>query len=183
MWPDQVDVLFNGRESTIARDLKMNLKSLAENSSLSASEYGLIALAVASAKKLGSLREIAITELLAEKVAHETLNEAIEAPGIMGLLNTYYKFKKFMKTSNPAAESDYGPAKLRMQSLASPKMGKETFELVSLALSLVNGCEQCVVAHEEALRKLNVPADKIHDVIRLTASLFGATQLLQNTPS
>jgi alkyl hydroperoxide reductase subunit D len=152
---------------------------LSENSSLSPSEYGLILLAISAAKHHGGIREVALAELQsASDVTPEIVVEATESAGIMGQLNTYYKFKKFIKDSNPAVEADYGPAKLRMQSLANPKMGKERFEMLSFAVSLVNGCEQCVVSHEEALRKLGVSADKIHDIVRLTASTFGAVSLL-----
>jgi len=183
MWSEQIEKLFANRETTIARDLKMNLKTLSEGSTLNPDEYGLVVLAIAAAKGHNGLRELALAELKRDVFANQNgqgddiILEAIEAVGIMGLLNTYYKFKKFIKDSNPQVEADYGPAKLRMQSLANPKMGKERFELLALAISLVNGCEQCVVSHEEALRKLGVSPDKIHDVVRLTASVFGAIQI------
>jgi len=40
-----------------------------------------------------------------------------------------------------------------MTVMGNPIMGKEFFELMSLGISSLNGCELCVNAHEESLIK------------------------------
>ena len=45
------------------------------------------------------------------------------------------------------------PVRIRMQIMGKPVPGKEFFELLSLAVSAINGCEMCVNAHEDSLIK------------------------------
>jgi alkyl hydroperoxide reductase subunit D len=56
-------------------------------------------------------------------------------------------------------------------------MGKENFELLALVVSAVNGCETCVTSHEKVLRKSRVLPGKIHDAIRLAATIKGLSKL------
>lgn len=174
---DKIDMLFKDKETTIAKDLKMNLKNLIDSSSLTQEEALLNILAVARAKNNSSLQEIATSELeKSEEVTPESIQEALEIPGIMGMMNTYYKFRHFAKNADKSNEESYGPAKLRMMSLGKPQMGKERFEMLAFSISLLNGCEQCVNAHEAALKKAGVSQDKIHDLARLTSVTFATTQ-------
>ena len=46
------------------------------------------------------------------------------------------------------------PGKIKMNIMMKPVLGKEFFELMSLAVSAVNGCEMCVNAHENSLKQL-----------------------------
>ena len=62
-----------------------------------------------------------------------------------------------------------------MQLMVKPIISKEFFELMSLAISAVNGCEMCVNAHEDSLIKLNTKEERIFDAVRL-ASLVTATR-------
>ena len=175
---DKIDMLFKDKETTIAKDLKMNLKNLIDASSLDHTEALLNILAISKAKNNAPLHEIALSELeKQEGVTPEVIQEALEIPGIMGMMNTYYKFRHFVKNADKSNEEPYGPAKLRMMSLAKPQMGKERFEMLAFSISLLNGCEQCVNAHEAALKKAGVDQNKIHDLARLTAVTFATTQL------
>jgi alkyl hydroperoxide reductase subunit D len=61
-----------------------------------------------------------------------------------------------------------------MQIMMKPITGKEFFELLSLAISAVNGCEMCVNAHEDSLIKLGATEERIFDAIRI-ASIATAT--------
>jgi alkyl hydroperoxide reductase subunit D len=104
--------------------------------------------------------------------------EAEEAAAMMGLLNSYYKFRGFISKAEPQLVTDnYNQAGLRMTALARPAMGRENFELLALAVSVVNGCETCVTSHERVLRESGVLPTKIHDAVRLAASIKGLSQL------
>jgi len=72
---------------------------------------------------------------------------------------------------------DYRIAGLRMTSLARPSLGKERFEMLAFAVSVLNGCESCIRSHEEVLRNAGLSADKIHDLARL-ASVVKALRTL-----
>ena len=52
--------------------------------------------------------------------------------------------------------------------------GKAEFEIASLAVSALTGCEMCVKSHEHSLVELGVGAEKVHDAVRIAAVLHGA---------
>ena len=113
----------------------------------------------------------AITRYAAEQGA--TAEETGEAAGCASLLasnNIFYRFRHFTK------KEKYGqiPARIRMQLMMKPATGKEFFELMSLAISAVNGCELCVNAHEDSLIKLGTTEERIFDAVRI-GSLVTAT--------
>ena len=66
------------------------------------------------------------------------------AAAIMGMNNVYYRFLHLVEDDEYAKL----PAKLRMNVIGSPGIAKAEFELISLAVSAVNGCGKCVTAHE-----------------------------------
>lgn len=176
-----IENLFADRESSIARDLKMNLKRLADDSALSPIDYGFILLSLAVLRGSDHIKETALAIVRENddgSVTDDVLREVVEAPAIMNLLNAYYKFRRFLRDADPTADETYGAAKLRMQSLAQPKLGHERFEMLALAISIANGCEQCVTSHVEALKKLGDSIEKIHDIARLTASALGTIELI-----
>jgi alkyl hydroperoxide reductase subunit D len=100
----------------------------------------------------------------------------MESAAIMGMLNTYYKFRSFIKER----AEDYRTAGLRMTALARPALGKVPFEMLAFAVSVLNGCETCVVSHEKVLREAETNVEKIHDLARLAATVK-AIQVLSET--
>jgi lipoyl-dependent peroxiredoxin subunit D len=175
---EKVDALFGDRHTGVAKDLKLNIKRLIDDSSLSKDEATLVVIATAKAvdfhELLGAARESAVSQ----GMAPEVVQEAEENAAIMGMLNIYYRFRHFIEHNDPAAKDDYGAAKLRMTSLANPAMGKEKFEMLAFAVSCINGCEMCVSSHEKALMAIGVSRDKIHDLGRIAAVVFGLKKLM-----
>jgi lipoyl-dependent peroxiredoxin subunit D len=51
--------------------------------------------------------------------------------------------------------------------------------MLAFAVSVVNGCESCVRAHEKTLRDGAVSTDKLHDLARLSAVLKALRTLTQ----
>ena len=131
-----------------AKDLKLNLSSLARETVLDdQKKYGVF---LASAYAVGE-RET-LTDILTEvedKLSPEALNAAKAAAAIMGMNNVFYRFNHLVSAS------DYKtmPAKLRMNVIGNPGVDKADFELWSLAVSAINGCGMCIDAHEHELRK------------------------------
>ena len=62
------------------------------------------------------------------------------AAAIMGMNNIYYRFLHLVED----AEYQTMPARLRMNVIGNPGIDKLDFELLSLAVSAVNGCGLCV---------------------------------------
>ena len=81
-----------------------------------------------------------------------------------------YRFRHF--TGKP--KYDELRMGLRMNIMMSPATGKEFFELMSLAVSAVNGCETCVQAHEQVLIKGGLSETQVHDAVRIAAVVNAA---------
>jgi alkyl hydroperoxide reductase subunit D len=50
--------------------------------------------------------------------------------------------------------------------MARPVISREFFELMSLVMSAINGCEMCVNAHEDSIIKLGTIEEHIFDAVR-----------------
>lgn len=164
-------------ETTIARDLNLNLGKLVGGGALEAKEAYLALLATARSVGYDDLARLARDQLKAHGLGDAEIREAEESAAIMGMLNTYYKFRTFIHAKGEDKQNDYRQAGLRMTSLGKPVLGKVTFEMLAFAVSVVNGCETCVTSHEAVLREAGVPADKIHDLARM-ASVVKALKAL-----
>lgn len=165
---------FPNMETTIYRDLSLNFKKLMEDSSLEPQERFLNLLSVAVALENKTLVDLAKSLLQDLNTPPEQIQEAAEIAGIMGMNNVYYKFKSYLA---PEVAADYQRASLRMNSLAKSVNSRKDFEMMSLAVSIINGCPVCVASHEKAVRHHQVSVDKIHDLARLAAVTKGLVSL------
>jgi alkyl hydroperoxide reductase subunit D len=158
------DPVVEQKETTIAKDLRLNLKRLLQEGALSIEEAHLSLVALAASTEYKVLKEYAVAFLREQGVAEDVIREAAESSAIMAMLNAYYRFRHML-----GKEEEYSTAGLRMISLARPAMGKVRFEMLAFAISVLNGCQSCIRSHEDVLRKNEVSADKIHDLARLAA--------------
>jgi lipoyl-dependent peroxiredoxin subunit D len=71
------------------------------------------------------------------------------------------------------------PARLRMNVIGNPGIDKLDFELLSLAVSAVNGCGMCIVAHEKQLRKHEVSREAIQSAVRIAATIHAVAGVLE----
>lgn len=166
------------RETTIAKDVKLNLKKVFEGELLNPEETNLLTLAIGQSLNDRELVNFASEQLAQSGFSDEQITEAKESAGIMGMLNTYYKFRTFLSNNLSSEEMEpYKTARLRMTSLARPLLGKDKFEMLAFGVSVINGCESCVVSHEKALRDVGFDSNKIHDIARLAANLKALTVL------
>jgi alkyl hydroperoxide reductase subunit D len=174
---ESIDTLLDKHDSKIARDLKLNLKNLLSKSSLSVAEAALLVRATARTLQHLGLAEIGaqLIQESGETLTAEQLQEVDESAAIMGMLNGYYRFRHFMEADG--SKQSYQVTGLRMQSLATPALGKARFELLAFAHSVINGCEKCVTSHERSLVELGVGQEKVHDAARLAAVCMGISKL------
>jgi alkyl hydroperoxide reductase subunit D len=156
-------------ESRYLRDLKLNFASTLTSEHLSTKECGLLGLSVAINNNNTPLTQY-FTRYAREQGA--TAADVAEAAGCASLLaanNVFYRFRHFTQKEKYTQI----PARIRMQLMMKPVTGKEFFELMSLAISALNGCEMCVNAHEDSLIKLATTEERIFDAVRI-ASLVTA---------
>ncbi len=162
-----------------ARDLKLNLGAvLAPTGAPGLNEKQIWGVAVASAiasRNIGFAKQI---EALAAGVLDDAwMTAARSAAAIMGMNNIYYRFLHLVED----AEYAQMPARLRMNVIGNPGIDKLDFELVSLAVSAVNGCGMCIVAHEKQLRKHEVSREAIQSAVRIAATLHAVAGVLEHS--
>ena len=147
-----------------AKDIKLNLSTLAGEDILNDQQKWGTFLSCA----LAGGNEAVIQAVNAEASARmtpEALNAAKAAAAIMAMNNVYYKFTGMIE--NP--EYRTMPAKLRMNVIGNPGVDKVDFELWSLAVSALNGCQFCVNAHEPILLKGGLSKEQVQAAVRIAA--------------
>ncbi|WGL59415.1 carboxymuconolactone decarboxylase family protein [Pigmentibacter sp. JX0631] len=172
-----IDKYTGNLEGIIPKDLKLNFSKLLSSGDLTTDEKLLLLICISKSLNFQDLYHSVLEVANLRELEHSLINEAIQIPAIMGMLNTYYKFKYFSEKNFQSNNVNYGAPNLRMQSLMNTKLPKETFELLSIAVSILNSCEKCVVAHEKALLELSVPVQKIHTVMKFAAVTKGLSYL------
>ncbi|MGH1402945.1 MAG: carboxymuconolactone decarboxylase family protein [Alphaproteobacteria bacterium] len=149
-----------------AKDIKLNLSSLASDETLTTQQlWGTF---LASAIATGNARVISlIEEEAADNLSAAALDAAKAAAAIMGMNNIYYRFVHI------AANKDYQtmPAKLRMNIIGNPGVDKIDFELWSLAVSAINGCGMCIDSHEAELKKAGLSGSDVQTAVRIAATV------------
>ncbi|WP_339737461.1 carboxymuconolactone decarboxylase family protein [uncultured Maricaulis sp.] len=156
-----------------AKDLKLNLSSLARESDLDdQKKWGSF---LATAYAVGEPTVLrAIRAEFEGQMDPAAATAAKAAAAIMAMNNVYYRFIHLSKNK------EYGtlPARLRMNLLANPGVDKADFELWSLAVSAVNGCGLCIDSHEAELRKHGLTSVQIQAAVRIAAVVNAAAQVL-----
>ena len=163
-------------ETKYLRDLRINLKNALTSANLSLKEAYLISLAVAVNEKNEKLKK-SFTQLAKDNGANDAeIAETHACTSLLAVNNVFYRFRHFTKATNPAYQTM--PAGIKMNIMMTPVLGKEFFELMSIAVSAVNVCEQCVNSHEESVRKLGSTEARIFDTVRLAAIIRGLSVAL-----
>lgn len=155
-----------------AKDIRLNLGSLANEPVLSTEQRAGAFVAAALASRNKEVTEALVAEF-APQLPAEAMEAAKAAAAIMAMNNIYYRFVHL-------AGGDYGkmPARLRMNVLARPGVDKATFELWSLAVSAVNGCGMCIESHERAVRGHGLTAEQVQAAVRIAAVVHAAAAVL-----
>ncbi|WP_031528578.1 carboxymuconolactone decarboxylase family protein [Dyadobacter crusticola] len=147
------------------KDLKVNVSNVLKSNTLNRKEALLIALSVAVNEKNTALIS-AIEELLKTEGAEEKeIAEVTACVSLMNANNVFYRFRHFMHKEF----YDNAPAGIKMSIMVNPVLGKEFFELLSLVVSALNGCEMCVTSHEQSVLNHGGSQARIFDAVRVGA--------------
>jgi lipoyl-dependent peroxiredoxin subunit D len=160
-----------------AKDLKLNYSSVIENAEgaeLTTQQIAAIALACSYATKNAGLIK-AIEQQHSDILDEKTIYAAKAAASIMAMNNIYYRAMHLM------SDKEYltMPAKLRMNVIGNPGIDKVDFELMSLAISAINGCGMCIDSHASTLIKSGLEKSAIQYTIRISAVINGIAQVLE----
>ncbi|MGZ9097406.1 MAG: carboxymuconolactone decarboxylase family protein [Micavibrio sp.] len=159
-----------------AKDLRLNLSTLAGEEILNPQQkwgtFYAAALATGNAEIISGIESEA-----AQNLSPEAMNAARAAAAIMAMNNVYYKFTGMMGDAYQTL-----PAKLRMNVIGNPGVDKIDFELWSLAVSAMNGCQYCVIAHEAKVIAGGLTREQVQASVRIAAviSAIAATLTAEN---
>lgn len=161
-----------------AKDTKLNLSAIQREGELTETmQWGTI-LATAAASRNATVLTAALEDARGHLSAEE-VDAALGAASIMAMNNVFYRARHFLHGTY-----DDLRAGLRMNIIGrSGGVPKGTFELWAFAVSTVNGCEQCVRAHEATLRQEGVTREQILEAMRIASVMaaLGQTLFLQET--
>lgn len=156
-----------------AKDLKLNLSSLASEVALTPQQRAGAFVASALASRNAEVTSALVAEF-GPQLSAEALGAAKAAAAIMGMNNIYYRFTHLVS----APDYKTMPAKLRMNVIARPGVEKVDFELWSLAVSAINGCGMCVDSHEREVRKAGLSAEAVQAAVRIAAVVHAVAAAL-----
>lgn len=139
-----------------AKDIKLNLSSITRSSVLDQEQLWGTLLASAAATRNPQV----LADIGAEATDHLS---AAARHAARGFLEGRY--------------DDLRPG-LRMNIIANPGIPKANFELWSFAVSAINGCSHCLVAHEHTLRTVGVDREAIFEALKAAAIVSGVAQAL-----
>ena len=158
-----------------AKDLKLNLGSLAAEPALTAQQRAGTFIASALASRNADVTAAIVAEF-APQLSAEALTAAKAAAAIMAMNNVYYRFTHVVGGDYPNM-----PARLRMNVMARPGVEKADFELWSLAVSAVNGCGMCMESHEKAVRAAGLTSEQVQAAVRIAATVHAVAATLDGT--
>jgi lipoyl-dependent peroxiredoxin subunit D len=164
--------LLKDRLPEYARDLKLNLSSLASEQLLTPQQKAGSFIAAALAANHASTTQ-AVVDAFGPELTPEALNAVKIAASLMAMNNIYYRFVHLVE----AADYKTLPAKLRMTAMAKPGVDKVDFELWSLVVSAVNGCGMCLESHEKIVRE-HLSAEQVQAAVRIAATVHAVARTL-----
>jgi lipoyl-dependent peroxiredoxin subunit D len=170
---DALDLLEEGSSRYLA-DLKINFKNSLESELLTAKEIGLLGIALATNAANGLLREFFKGKAVEAGATAEEIAESVACASLLSANNVFYRFRHFLNKE----KYNEIPARIKMNIMARPVTGKEFFELVSLAVSAVNGCEMCVKSHEASLLELGSKEERIFEAVRLASVITSLSKVV-----
>jgi lipoyl-dependent peroxiredoxin subunit D len=158
-----------------AKDLKLNLGSIVRSSELNEEQlWGTLLASAAATRNTRVLAEIGGEA--ADNLSAEAYQAALGAATVMGMNNVFYRGRGFLEGSY-----DDLRAGLRMNIIANPGADKANFELWCFAVSSINGCSHCMVAHEHTLREAGVSREAIHEALKVAAIVSGVAQAIMTS--
>lgn len=151
-----------------AKDLKLNLQTVLKQAELTEQQTWGTVVACAQASRNPEV----LRALLAEAAAHlqpAAMEAAKGAAAIMAMNNIFYRFQHLSE------HEKYGtlPARLRMNIMRTHGSDPLDFELWCLAVSAVNGCGKCIVAHDRTLREKGMAEETIIAAVRIASVIHG----------
>ena len=155
-----------------AKDQKLNLGALTRSKDLDEEQlWGCLLASAAATRNDTVLSEIA--EEAKEHLSEEAIDAAFGAATVMAMNNVAYRAKNWL--GDDYAQVKFG---LRMNIISKPGVDKVDFELWSLAVSAVNGCEHCAVAHANEVREGGMTKEQVWEAVKVASVVQAVAQTI-----
>lgn len=170
---NQASFLKQANEKRINYDISQNLQNTFSCIQLTEKLTLSIALAISINEKNLPLQNIFKNYAKSNILSNEDIIDIHSFVSIMNMNNTLYKFKHFIENDIYRQK----PSGLKMTSKAKPAIGKKTFEIIALCVSIVNNCQVCTIHHEEKCREMEFTTDEIYAAVQLTSTIKSISML------
>ena len=155
-----------------AKDQKLNLGALTRSKDLNEEQlWGCLLASAAATRNDTVLSEIA--EEAKEHLSEEAFEAAYGAATVMAMNNVGYRAKGWL--GDDYAQVKFG---LRMNIISKPGVDKVDFELWSLAVSSINGCEHCAVAHANEVREGGLTKEQVWEAVKVASVVQAVAQTI-----
>lgn len=162
-------------ESRYLKDLRVNIKNVLKSDHITEKETALLAVAIATNQKNVVLQKFFVTLAEENEATDEEISDVMACASLLASNNVFYRFRHFMDKESYNKKQ----ARIKMNIMARPRVEKEFFELTSLAVSAVNGCEMCCVSHEKSLLEMGTSEDRVFDAVRLASVLVSLDAIIR----
>ena len=160
-----------------ARDIKINLQTIFQGTTLTKQQTWGSALASAYASRNKALTAAMLADANAAGIEEGTLDDAKAAAVLMGMNNVFYRFRHSIGKESYSTK----PARLRMMRTTAVTSNKPDFDLFCLAVSAINFCEICMKAHEKDALTGGLTEDHVQDAVRIAAVVHAAAVALETS--
>lgn len=153
-----------------AKDTRLNVSTLATSEVFDEEQIWGVSLASAYYLRDKVVIAALVADAQAANVRAEVIEDAQAAATLMGMNTVYFRFRHLVHKEVYTQK----PARLRMTWMAKPKTSKAFFELMSLAIAALAGCEVCIQSHEASVKQHGLTEDHVHEAARFAAIWSGA---------
>ncbi len=157
-----------------AKDMRINLSNALKSEILNEDQIWGIALASVFYIREPRLRDAVVADAKSANISEALMQDAQAAASLMGMNTVYYRFRHMIGKESYSQK----PARLRMQWMLKPQTNKGDFELFSLAVASLAGCELCIKSHENSILQHDMSEDHVHECVRQAAVLLGVAVAL-----
>jgi alkyl hydroperoxide reductase subunit D len=156
-----------------ANDLKLNLAMALRQPELTPLQIWGTAVASAAAARNPVLLET-ITAEAGKILERPHIDAALAANAIMSMNNIYFRFL------HAVGHDKYStiPSHLRMNVMRTHAAAPVDFELWCVAVSAINGCGECMEAHDRVVRELGLTEESVLAAIRIASVLYAIAAVL-----
>ncbi|WIM66774.1 carboxymuconolactone decarboxylase family protein [Corynebacterium breve] len=146
-----------------AKDQKLNIGTLARSTELNEEQlWGALVAAAAATKNSTVISEI--VDEAKDHLSAEALEAAFGAATVMAMNNVAYRSRHMLG-------DDYSNVKmgLRMNIISKPGVEKANFELWSITVSAMNGCEACLASHAQVVLEEGLTKEQVWEAVKIGA--------------